>query len=87
MTNSLIDPVWRRAFGLPNPRPNWPDSFVPTTIRAELHMAYSEDADAYHTVICGATAQLPVERAFLDAQLVAIHKVMVARYADCGFPP
>ena len=87
MTNTPIVDVWRRAFGLPNPRPNHPDSFVPTTIRAELHMAYSEDADAFHTVICGGTARLPVNRPFLDAQLAAIRQVMEAGYADCGFPP
>jgi hypothetical protein len=86
VTNSVIDDVWRHAFGLPNPQRDRRDSFVPTTLRAELHMAYSEDADAYHTVICGGTAQVPVDRGFLDTQMAAIRGVIEASYSDCGFP-
>jgi hypothetical protein len=84
--NSLIDDVWRRAFGLPNPQANRPESFVPTTLRAELYMAYAEDEAAYHTVICGGTAVVPVDRAFLDTQMAAIRAVIEAGYADGGFP-
>jgi hypothetical protein len=85
--NSHIDDVWRRAFGLPNPQSNQPNSFVPTTLRAEFRMAYSEDEDAYHTVICGGTATVPVDRDFLDTQMTAIHAAIERSYPDCGFPP
>jgi hypothetical protein len=87
VTNSHIDDVWRRAFGLPNPQSNQPDSFVPTTLRAEFRMAYAEDEDAYHTVICGGTATVPVDRDFLDAQMTAIRATIERSYPDCGFPP
>jgi hypothetical protein len=86
VTNSLIDDVWRRAFGLPNPQSDRLESFVPTTLRAEFQMAYYEDSDAYHTVICGGTATVPVEQEFLAAQMVAIRKVIADAYGDRGFP-
>jgi hypothetical protein len=86
VTNSLIDDIWRRAFGLPNPQRDRPTSFLPTTLRAELHMAYFEDEDAYHTVICGGTATLPVDPEFLAAQMTAIRAVIETSYPDCGFP-
>jgi hypothetical protein len=84
--NSYIDDVWRRAFGLPNPQPDRPTSFVPTTLRAEFHMAYFEDADAYHTIICGGTATVPVDEDFLAAQMQAIRSVIAEGYGDRGFP-
>jgi hypothetical protein len=87
VTNSQIDPVWRRAFGLPNPQPDHPASFVPTTLRAEFLMAYAEDEAAYHTVICGGTATVPVDRDFLDTQMAAIRAAIQRSYSDCGFPP
>jgi hypothetical protein len=86
VTNSLIDDVWRRAFGLPNPQADRLESFVPTTLRAEFLMAYFEDADAYHTVICGGTATVPVEQEFLAAQMDAIQNVVADAYGDRGFP-
>jgi hypothetical protein len=86
VTNSLIDDVWRRAFGLPNPQADRLESFVPTTLRAEFLMAYFEDADAYHTVICGGTATVPVELEFLAAQMDAIQNVVADAYGDRGFP-
>ena len=86
VTNSLIDPVWRRAFGLPNPQPDHATSFVPTTLLAEFRMAYAEDEAAYHTVICGATATVPVDRDFLDTQMAAIRAAIESGYSDSGFP-
>ena len=86
VTNSFIDDVWRRAFGLPNPQPDQPTSFVPTTLRAEFLMAYFEDADAYHTVICGGTATVPVDEDFLAAQMQVIRAVIADGYGDRGFP-
>ena len=86
VSNSDIDRVWRRAFGLPNPQANSPDSFVPTTLRAELHMAYAEDDDAYHTVICGGTALVSAEPEFLAVQMAAVRSVIEAGYPDAGFP-
>jgi hypothetical protein len=86
VTNSFIDDVWRRAFGLPNPQGDRLESFVPTTLRAEFHMAYFEDDDAYHTVICGGTATVPVDKEFLAAQMDAIRDVIAAGYGDRGFP-
>ena len=86
VTNSLVDDIWRRAFGLPNPQRDRPTSFVPTTLRAELQMAYFEDEDAYHTVICGGTAIVPVDPEFLVTQMTAIRAVIETSYPDCGFP-
>jgi hypothetical protein len=86
VTNSLIDDVWRRAFGLPNPQRGSDVSFVPTTLRAEFHMAYTADDAAYHTLICGGTARVPVDRELLDAQMAAIRTVIETGYPACGFP-
>jgi hypothetical protein len=85
ITNSRIDDIWRRAFGRPNPQRDRPTSFLPTTLRAEVHMAYFEDEDAYHTVICGGTATVPVDQEFLAAQMTAIRAVIESGYPDCGF--
>jgi hypothetical protein len=87
VTNSVIDDVWRRAFGLPNPQDDRTASFVPTTLRAEFHMAYFEDEAAFHTVICGGTATLPVDERFLATQMAAIRGVIESGYPDCGFAP
>lgn len=83
--NSAIDDVWRRAFGLPNPQPGADESFVPTKLKAELHMAYREDEGGYRTVICGGTATLPVDERFLATQMAAIRAVMERTYPDFGF--
>jgi hypothetical protein len=85
VTNSFIDDVWRRAFGMPNPQRDRLESFVPTTLRAEFHMAYSEDADAYHTIICGGTATVPVDADFLEEQMRAIRSAIAEGYGDRGF--
>jgi hypothetical protein len=84
--NSVIDEVWRRAFGLPNPQEGNSDSFVPTTLRARLHMAYSEDDDAYHTMICGGTAVVTAKAEFLATQMTAVETVIETGYPDAGFP-
>jgi hypothetical protein len=85
VTNSYIDDVWRRSFGLPNPQSDQPDSFVPTTLRAEFLMAYFADADAFHTIICGGTARVPVKEDFLAEQMRAIRTVIAEGYGDRGF--
>jgi hypothetical protein len=85
VTNSLIDEVWRRAFGLPNPRPDARESFVPTTLRAEVRMSYREDDARYRTLICGGTAVAPVDEELLAAQMAAVQAVTEDRYADFGF--
>ena len=86
VTNTRIDHVWRRAFGLPNPQDDQRTSFVPTTLRAEFRMAYAEDEAAYHTVICGATATVPVDSDFVEVQMSAIRAAIETGYSDCGFP-
>jgi hypothetical protein len=85
--NSVIDHVWRRAFGLPNPQEGHRESFVPTTLEATLHMAYAEDDNAYHTMICGGTAVVS-EKAedFLATQMAAIRTVIETGYSGAGFP-
>ena len=87
VTNSLIDDVWRRAFGLPNPQPDRTESFVPTALRAEFLMAYSEDEEAYRTLIGGGTATIPVDEEFLAAQMAAMRRTIEQAYADSGFQP
>jgi len=87
VTNTLIDDVWRRAFGLPNPRPDRTESFIPTTLRAAFHIAYREDDHAYRTLICGGTATFPVDEELLAVQMAAIRRTMEEAYADAGFQP
>lgn len=84
--NSKIDDIWQRAFGLPNPQPGMAQSFVPTTLYAELYMAYQEDDVAYHTVICGGTANVGADERFIGAQMAAIRTVIENAYPTCGFP-
>jgi hypothetical protein len=83
--NSVLAPVWRKSFGLPHPRPNHPVSFIPTALDAVVEMSYFEDADAFHTVMFGATAGRNADPTFMDAQLAAVRQVMVDSYPGLGF--
>jgi hypothetical protein len=83
--NTIIDDVWRRSFGLPNPRPDHPVSFIPTTIKAQVHMAYWEDERAFHTLIFGGTTAMDADPDFLEAQLAAVESVIERNYPRQGF--
>jgi hypothetical protein len=83
--NSLMAPVWRQSFGLPNPSPHYQESFISTTLDAVVDMAYFEDDDAFHTVMFGATAAHPADPDFMAAQLAATRKVIVDSYPNLGF--
>jgi hypothetical protein len=84
--NSIVDDVWRHAFGLPAPRESHPDSFIPTTIDARILMAYWEDDDAYHTIIFGGTVpSAGGDPRFLEAQMAAVRAVIERSYATLGF--
>jgi hypothetical protein len=84
--NTVLAPIWRDSFGMPNPQPDRPDSFVATKLRASMWMAYREDADAYHTTIFGGTLNEGSDPAFLDVQLAAVRTVMERSYPEAGFP-
>jgi hypothetical protein len=84
-TNTIIDDVWRHSFGLPNPQPDHPDSFIPTTIDAALRLAYHEDDEAFHTTIFGGTAASGADPAFIEAQLEAVKDVVERNYPGLGF--
>jgi hypothetical protein len=83
--NTIIDEVWRRAFGLPNPRDDHAESFIPTQIDAQIRMAYWEEEDAYHTVIFGGTAPVGAEPTFLAVQMDAVDAVIERSYPGLGF--
>ena len=83
--NTIVDDVWRRSFGLPNPQPQHSVSFIPTTIKAQVHMAYWEDERAYHTLIFGGTAAIDADPGFLAAQMAAVESVIERNYAQQGF--
>lgn len=85
--NSLLSGAWRHAYGDPVPRPDWPESFVPTRMRTRLYTSYWEDDDAFHTVMFGAATQLGFDEAFLAAQLAAARAVIERSYGELGFKP
>jgi hypothetical protein len=84
-TNTVIDDVWRRSFGLPAPSAAWPESFVSTRLVAQVDMAYWEDDDAFHTVIFGGTAAIESDPEFLAAQMAAVREVIARTYPELGF--
>ncbi len=84
--NTILEVTWRRCFGAPNPRPNHPESFVPTLLDAEVYMAYSKSRTHFHTVIFGGTMQTGTDPTFLGSQLDAVKAVMKSDYAGLGFP-
>jgi hypothetical protein len=91
VNNTLLTPVWRRTFGLPHPRPDFPQSFIPTSMRALMYLSFSEDKDHYYTAIFGGTVNQSFPDAlnerFLDLQLKAGREVITRNYPNLGFPP
>jgi hypothetical protein len=83
--NTVLGEVWQRSFGLPSPDAGFPDSFVPTRVKAIVDMAYWEDEVAYHTAIFGGTASVRSDPAFLQAQLQVTKAVIAVDYPDLGF--
>lgn len=83
--NSPLSPLWREAFGPPNPQPQFEQSFIGTTFDADLYIAYWEDDDAFHTVMFGGTAASDSPPAFLDGQLEAAKRVIERGYPTLGF--
>jgi hypothetical protein len=86
VTNTVLEDVWRHSFGMPNPQPDWPESFLGTRLRAAMWMSYREDEEAFHTTIFGGTLGEGSEQGFLDMQLNAVRAVMERSYPDLGFP-
>jgi hypothetical protein len=85
--NSLLSGLWRKAFGQPNPRPEHTESFVGTTMDAELYVSYWEDEEAFHTVIFGGTGPSGGDPGFLAGQLEAAAAVIARSYPNLGFAP
>jgi hypothetical protein len=92
----LYTGIWRDLFGAPFPRPEFSTSFFPTRMHGELYMSFTEGLDPvshermYRTTIFGGTINqgypdAAKNRAFLDAQLGALRKVMEERFPDLGF--
>jgi hypothetical protein len=88
--NTPLTPLWRVTYGEPNPKPGHDVSFVPTSMRAQLYMAFTEDETMYRTYIFGGT----VNKAFgerdnaelLTRQLAACAQVITEHYPTLGFP-
>lgn len=83
--NSILSPAWEASFGLPCPRPEYPVSFIPTTLIATFYMAYWEDDLSYHTVVFGGTSGAQANLAFLQAQLQSITSLIEQSYPLTGF--
>lgn len=86
--NSMLTPNWQKSFGTPCPRDGFPTSFIPTTLNSALFMAYSEDADGYHTVMIGGTTnpKFANSQPFLAAQMNAVKQALATSYPAAGFP-
>ena len=88
--NSPISPSWRSVFGLPNPQPNWPESFIGQQLWTQSCMAYYEDDQAYHTLIFGGSGpgdgDPNLAAQFLQVQLAAVQAVIAQSYPTLGFP-
>lgn len=90
-TNSPLTPLWRGAFGEPvGTREGFEQSFPPTSMHGRFYSAFTEDEQAYRTVMFGGTVNKafdgPDNDAFLAAQLDACAAVVAARYPGLGFP-
>ncbi len=87
--NSILTPLWRRTFGLPCPRPDFPQSFISTKLRARIYMSFSEDEDSYHTVLFGGTVNKSfpesLNEGFLELQMRACRQTIERHYAHLGF--
>lgn len=87
VNNSLISFLWRKAFGTPNPRPDFADSFIGASLDADMYISYWEDDEAFHTVIFGGTAPTGADPGFLAAQMDASRNVLERTYPKLGFNP
>lgn len=85
VNNSVLSRLWRKAFGKPNPRPEFSESFIESKLDADMYIAYWEDEAAFHTVIFGGTAPTGGHPAFLAGQMEAAKKVIGASYPALGF--
>ncbi len=85
--NTVTQNVWHQAFGLPHPRPQYPDSFIPTSVDAALDLAYWEDDEEYHTLMFGGTTDAGKDPRFLDAQVDATRDVITDHYTERGLSP
>ncbi len=83
--NTPIAGVLRQGFGLPDPQPDFPVSFISQKLDAVLHMAYGGDDQGFHTLIFGGTAHAGEDRQLLAAQVEATTAVIAERYAGFGF--
>lgn len=83
--NSVLTPTWQSSFGLPCPRPNFAVSFIPTVLRSTLLMSYTEDADAFHTLMFGGTSGIDTAPEFLQAQVDAAVLAITTHYPSAGF--
>lgn len=91
----LYSPLWRLTFGRSRPRTEYPESFIPTRMRARLRMSYCEGRDprlgeVYRTAIFGGTINEGYPDAarnelFLDRQTAALRHVIERHYAHLGF--
>lgn len=85
--NSLLTDEWRKSFGEPSPRPEYPTSFIPTKLQSTLLMTYWQDAAGFHTLMFGGTSGIDTDPAFLAAQVSAAKQTIVDHYPTAGFAP
>lgn len=89
--NTFLTSIWRRTFGLPCPRPEFPESFIPTRMRARMYISFNEDDDRYYTTIFGGTVNQSfpddLNNRFLDLQMNACAEVITQHYPSLGFSP
>jgi hypothetical protein len=83
--NALVTRLWRKAFGEPSPRAEFAESFIGTTLDADMYIAYWEDDEAFHTAMFGGTAPSGSDPAFLAAQMAAAKDVISRSYGEIGF--
>jgi hypothetical protein len=96
MNDRFWTPIWRSIFGPSEPSDEFPKSFIPTHMKAEIYMAFVERYDrdlrerAYSTLIFGATVNRDYpnaeeNEAFMQAQLASLRKVIEKSYPTSGF--
>jgi hypothetical protein len=83
--NSVLGRLWRKAFGQPKPHPDYRESFIGTTLDADMYIAHWEDDEAFHTTIFGGTAPTGGDPDFLARQLDAARAVIERSYGEIGF--
>jgi hypothetical protein len=89
VNNSFLSPLWRRTFGLPHPRPDYPQSFIPTILRARIFASFCESEEHYHTTLFGGTINksfpASMNDLFLELQMSACRQVILEHYSQLGF--